>query len=81
MAEGQIHLFPDDAGAVVENMAKSLFFPVEVAHEMLGALGEVEDGVEIDQLGTHSLDGGILPGQQLQVPPVLRFKGIGLRHS
>ena len=48
---------------------------------MLGALGEVEDGVEIDQLGTHSLDGGILPGQQLQVPPVLRFKGIGLRHS
>ena len=81
VAEGQIHLFPDDAGAVVENMAESLLLPMEVAHEMLGALGKVEDGVEIDQLGTHSLDGGILPGQQLQVPPVLRFKGVGLRHS
>ena len=56
--EDIIHLFPDDAGAVIENMLKRLRLAVQIAHEMLGALGEVTERVEADQRGACRRDAG-----------------------
>ena len=45
-----VHLLADDARAVVENVIKRLILAVQVAHKVLGALGQVENGGEIDDL-------------------------------
>ena len=64
--EDIIHLFPDDAGAVIENMLKRLRLAVQIAHEMLGAFGEVTERVEADQRGACRRDAGVLLCQQAQ---------------
>ncbi len=36
-------------------MKERLVLTVKVAHEMLGAIGQVEDGLQVDDLGEHRL--------------------------
>ena len=67
MSENHVHLFPDDAGSVVENMAEGLILAMEVAHEMLGALGQVAYGVQVNDLGADGRDVRVLLGQQLKI--------------
>ena len=64
--EQGIHLLADDPRAVVEDMLKGLGLAVEVAHEMLGALGEIGQGVEVHQRGAGQGDGGVLGGQEAE---------------
>ena len=78
MAEHHIHLFPDDPGAVVEDMAEGLVLPMQIAHEMLGALGQVEDGAEIDDFGAHRLNIRILRRQQPEELERLRRRTLRL---
>ncbi len=44
-------LLLDDSRAVVEDVYERLVFPMEVAHEMLGAHRKVEDRLKVDDLG------------------------------
>ena len=47
-AEELRYLAFDVAGGIFENMAEGLIFTVYVGHKMLGAFGQVEYGLEID---------------------------------
>ena len=58
---------PDGAGGVAEDVGEALILPVDVADEVLGALGEVQNGPEVDDLGGGGLDVGPALGQQPQV--------------
>jgi len=55
VAENLVHVFAYHARAVVEDVHERLVFAMEVAHEVLGALGQVKDGLEIDDLGEDRL--------------------------
>ena len=62
-------------------MLKGLVLPVDVGDEVLGALGQVQNGLEVDDLRAGSLDGGILAGQHFQVVQVFRAAGLGGLHA
>ena len=48
-------------------MQKRLILPVDIGDEMLRPLGQIQDGLEVDDLGAGRLDSGILPGQHIQI--------------
>ena len=62
-----MHLFPDDAGAVVHDMAERLILPVNVAHEMFSALGQAELGADAGDFRAQSFNGGVLFPQKTQI--------------
>ena len=64
------HLFQNDAGTVVENVADGGILPVQVADKMLRPLGQRQDGAEVDKLRAGSGLVGVLLGQKLQILPV-----------
>ena len=66
-AEDLIHVLAHHARAVAEDVYERLVLAVQVAHEVLGALGQVEDGLQIDDLGEHGLLAGKLLGKQAEV--------------
>lgn len=43
VAKDVVHVLAHHARAVVEDMQERLVFTVQIAHEMLGTLGQVED--------------------------------------
>ena len=49
-AEDPFRFFADDAGAVVEDVTEGFVFAVDVAHKVLGALGQVQYRAEVDDL-------------------------------
>lgn len=55
VAENLVNVLAHHARAVVEDVHERLVFAMEVAHEVLGALGQVKDGLEIDDLGEDRL--------------------------
>ena len=65
--EDLVHVLAHHARAVVEDVQERLVLTVKVAHEMLGALGQVEDGLQVDDLGEHRLLRGELLGEQAEV--------------
>ena len=73
VAKDFVDMFAHDARAVVEDVHKGFVLAMHVAHKMLGALGQVEDGREIDDLGKRGLLGGELSRQQAQILEVLRI--------
>ena len=72
VAKDFVDMLAHHARAVVEDMHKGFVLAMHVAHEMLGALGQVEDGREVDDLGKRGLLGGKLSRQQAQILKVLR---------
>ena len=73
--EGGAHPLADDAGAVVEDVLEGVVLAVDVGDEVLGALGQVEDGLEVDDLGVGGAGGGELLGEQLEVLLARRARG------
>jgi len=65
--EGRLHTLADDAGAVVEDVLEGLVLAVDVRDEVLGALGQVEDGLEVDDLGVDRLGGRELLREKLEI--------------
>ena len=65
--EPQVHFFPDDAGAVVHDMAERFVFPVNIAHEMLSALGQAELSTDTGDFRAQCFNGGVLFPQKTQV--------------
>ena len=73
VAKDLVDMLARDARAVVEDVHKGFVLAVHIAHKMLGALGQVEDGREVDDLGECGLLGGKLSRQQAQILEVLRI--------
>ena len=48
-----------------EDVEEGLVLAVDVGDEVLGALGQVQDGLQIDDLTAGRLDGGVLAGEHL----------------
>ena len=72
VAKDLVDMFAHDTRAVVEDVHKGFVLAVHVAHKMLGAFGQVENGREIDDLGKRGLLGRKLSRQQAQILKVLR---------
>ena len=62
----KIDLFVNDTRCTVEDMHKGFVFPVQVAHKMLGALGQPQHRFDADDLAGGRHRGGA-PGQQAQI--------------
>ena len=73
VAKDFVDMLAHDARAVVEDVHKGFVLAMHIAHNMLGALGQVEDGREVDDLGECGLLGGELSRQQAQILKVLRI--------
>ena len=76
-----VHLLLDDAGAGVQNVEKGLVLPVEVGDEVLRALGQVQNGLEVDDLAAGRLYRGVLLGQELQIAQFFLRKRLFPLHS
>ena len=72
-AKDFVDMLAHDARAVVEDVHKGFVLAMHVAHKMLSAFGQVEDGREVDDLGKRGLLGGKLSRQQAQILEVLRI--------
>ena len=73
VAKNLVDMFAHDARTVVEDVHKGFVLAMHVAHKMLGAFGQVENGREIDNFGKRGLLGGKLSRQQTQIFKVLRI--------
>ena len=62
-----IDLFPDDAGGRVQDVDEGFIFAVQVAHEVLGALGQLEQCLCADDLAGRRRLGRVVPRQQRQI--------------
>lgn len=76
-----VQLFPHDPGRGVEDVQKGLVFPVDVGDKVLRALGQVQDGLQVDDFRTGGLDRGVLTGQHFQIVQVFRAAGLGGLHA
>ena len=65
--EKQIHFLTDHTGTVIQNMAESFIFSVQVAHKMLRAFWKTENCFQIDDLPTYSLLRRIFFCKQFQI--------------
>ena len=57
----------DRTGSVTHHMLESLMFAVDVGEEMLGSLGKLEQGRQIDDRRRRRLDRGVFLRQKFQV--------------
>ena len=65
-----LHALADDSGAVVEDVLEGLVLAVYIAHEVLGPLWQVEDGLKVYDLGERCLTGGEVLSEELEVAQV-----------
>ena len=73
-AQHPVHLFADDARRAGQNMPERLGLAVHVAHEMLGGLGQLEDGVQVDNLFRGRGHGGVIFRKALQKFPLVALR-------
>ena len=62
-----VYLFADDAGSGVQDMYERLVLTVQVAHEVLGAFGQLEQCLCADDLAGGRCLRGVVPGQKAQI--------------
>ena len=83
-AQHGIHLFPDDAGGRVQDMHEGFVLAVQVAHEMLRTLGQLEQRLIADDLAGGRRLRGVISGQQSQILQIIAdligFDAHGLLH-
>ena len=48
MVKEHFYFFPDNAGAIIQNMIKGIIFPVKVTHEMFRPLRQVNDSLQVN---------------------------------
>jgi len=75
VAQPQRDLFTDNARAVIHDVTEGFVFAVDVAHEMLCAFGQAEDGAQPGDFGAQLFQRGILLRKQTKVFQALRRKG------
>lgn len=65
----------DDPRRTVQDVHKGLVLPVEVAHEVLGALGQPQHRLQTDDLAGCRRYRGKLLRQQAQIPQMFTVGG------
>ena len=84
IAQHGIHLFPDDTGSRVQDMHKGFVLTVQVTHEMLRTLGQLEQRLIADDLAGSRRLRGVISGQQGQILQIIAdligFGAHGLLH-
>ena len=63
--EEGVHLLPHHAGGRIEDVEEGLILPMDVRDEVLRALGQVQNGLEVDDLTAGRLHRGVLAGEHL----------------
>ena len=76
-AEELVHLALDCPGGIAQHMLHRVILAVQVGHEMLRTLGQVENRLEIDNLRNRRLNGRKTLGEQLQIFYVFYHKSLG----
>ena len=71
LPQHQVHFFTDDPGGRVQNVDKGFVFAVQVAHEMFGALGQLEQGLCTDDLAGRRSLRRVIPREQGQIFEVI----------
>ena len=71
LPQHQVHFFTDDTGSGVQDVDKGFVFAVQVAHEMFGALGQLEQGLCTDDLAGRRSLRGVIPREQGQIFEVI----------
>ena len=84
IAQHLIHFFANDTGSGIQNMHKSFILAVQVAHEVLGTLGQLEQCLRTDDLAGCRRLRRIIPRKQGQVLEIIAdligFGAHGLLH-
>ena len=70
LRQHSIDLFADHARGAVEHMHERLVFAVQIAHKMLGALGQAQHGLLVDHLAGCLGHGGVFLRKQLQITQI-----------
>ena len=81
IAEAVVDLGVDGPGGVFQDMGKIGVLPVDIAHEMLGGLGQLQNGLQPDDLRRGGRNIGIVLGKQLQIfdfPSIHGYSLLGL---
>ena len=65
--EQQQRFLPDDARTVVQNVQKRVIFAVNITHEVLGTLWQIQDGFQVDDFRIKRLNGGKLLADARQI--------------
>ena len=71
LPQHQVHFFTDDTGSGVQDVDKGFVFAVQVAHEMFGALGQLEQGLCTDDLAGRRSLRRVIPREQGQIFEVI----------
>ena len=71
IAEEVVDLALDITRSVAQHVLEGFVLTVEVGQEVLGRLGQMEDGLEVDNLGGDARHGGEIARQQSQVSQVV----------
>ena len=84
IAQHLIYFFANDTGSGIQNMHKSFILAVQVAHEVLGTLGQLEQCLRADDLAGCRRLRRIIPREQGQVLEIIAdligFGAHGLLH-
>ena len=65
--EQQQRFLPDDARTVVQDVQKRVIFAVNITHEVLGTLWQIQDGFQVDDFRIKRLNGGKLLADARQI--------------
>ena len=76
-----VQLLPHHAGGGVEDVKEGLVLTVKVGDKVLRALGQVQNGLEVDNLAAGRLYRGVLLGQELQIAQFFLRKRLFPLHS
>ena len=76
----RVQRLADHAGAGIENVQKGLMLPMDIGDEVLAALGQVHDGLQVDDLRGRRADRGKHAGEHLQIAQVIFRVGAVLCH-
>ena len=71
LPQHQVHFFADDTGSGVQDVDKGFVFAVQVAHEMFGALGQLEQSLCADDLAGRRSLRRVIPREQGQIFEVI----------
>jgi hypothetical protein len=62
-------------------VGEGFVFTMDIRNEMLSALGQIEDSLQIYDLRAGGLNRGVLLGEQAQIPELFRLECVFYCHT
>ena len=81
--KNHFYFFPDDAGAVVQDVIKGFIFAVQVTHEVFRPLGQIDNRLQVDDFRKRRIEKNLTREQVAEksgvaVANIVRFEQKGL---